>query len=355
VSNSLRAALSLARRPEATDWVVLGAAVVILGLTVLVFVRDPLARERLRRARGWMIWGAAWFALATASLVSIHPFWAPNRVQFASLGLGVAAVTFTAAAHPALAAGLVVVRLGALAIAPGVPAVITPEPEERGAFMDFVRLTRLQRLMRASREALKRAHPTLTPGATIGYRNLPLSTAYAFGGPHAVQAWYGDPTLQWIDFQEFEREPRRPVVAFIDYQPPPHAPVAVLDPDALRWMGIAKEHLLAGRAEPALVALARADSLERDPSAAIFLGDNAGRRAAALISVGRYDEAEREARTALRTSRLDVGARYVLALTWLAKKDRPRALAEIDSLLRVAPRDPDALELRAAIIDAERR
>jgi hypothetical protein len=351
--NSLRAIFSLARQPGPADLAVTGASVAILLVSVAVFAKDPRARERLRRSQGWVAGGLVWFVLAAASLASIFPLWSPNRSQFASVGLGAALVTTCAAAHPGLAGALVAVRLGALALAPGVPPVVTPEPVDRGAFIDFVRLTRLQRLMRAARTSLQRDLPTLPAGSTIGYRNLPLSTEYAFGGAHAVQAWYGDPTLRWTGVEAFERDVTQKVVVFLDYQQPPHPTIALLDPDAMRWMKIASNHLLAGRQVEALTALNRADTLQHDRTAAIFLGEMAGRRAAALIPLQRWADAEREARTALRASNFDIGARYVLALTYLARRDRREALVQVDSLLMVRPHDPDALALRDAILAAE--
>src|SRR5262249_51162835 len=146
VANSARALLSLSPRPGPFDVVGLLAALLLVGAVAVALVTDPKARDRLRRSRGAIAWGIAWFALASAALTPIYPYWMPNRSQFGSIGAGVAAVSIAEAAHPALAAALVLARMGFFASSPGAPARITPEPADRGAFVDFPRIVRLQRL-----------------------------------------------------------------------------------------------------------------------------------------------------------------------------------------------------------------
>ncbi|MBI3540495.1 MAG: hypothetical protein HY076_09505, partial [Candidatus Eisenbacteria bacterium] len=308
-SNSLRAIFSLAARRERWDWVAAAEIALFAGAAALAVAFDRGARERFRRHFAWIAWGAAWFALATASLVPIFPLWAPGRSQFGSIGFGIAAVATLAATRPLLVAALVAGRLGLLLLAPPAPAWITLEPEERGAFIDFPRVTRLQRLMEETRHVLRARYPTLPHGARVGFHGLPIAAEYAYGGAHAIQVWYRDTTLRWVPYADFRADSMRSVVTLIDYQPEPPDQVVLLDPDAARGQLVGASLLQQGRWSDALGTFARADSAQRDRSARIFLGDLAGRRAYCLAALGRFDQADLEARRALRASALDVGAR----------------------------------------------
>ena len=90
--------------------------------------------------------------------------------------------------------------------------------------------------------------------------------------------------------------------------------VVFLEPAAIRAQHEGLAHLRGGAWAASLAALERADSLQRDRKAAVFLGDLAGRRAYDLAQLRRWNDAERAARTALAAAREDVGARYVVAL-----------------------------------------
>jgi hypothetical protein len=346
VVNSKRAILGLARLHASTDAWIIAPLVLIVAAAAFVFVRSADARQRLVRNARWALWGLAWFALGAGSLASIYPLWSPNRSQYSSLGYGVAAITVMASAHPALAGTLVLTRLGALAFAPGASAHVSPEAPEHGAFIDFPRVTRLQRLMRDTRHALRGAHPTLPHGTVIAFRNLPLTSEYAFGGARAVQAWYRDTTLAWVSVSA---PMPAPPVTIVDYQPPPHATVALLDPDALAALKTGSDALRAGHTDEALAALDAADHAQRDRTAAILLGEIAGRRAGAVLTQRHYPEAETQARAALAACRLDVGAWYALAIARAAQGDRTGARAAADSLLAVRPGDPDGLQLKSAL------
>jgi hypothetical protein len=353
--NSLRAAFSLSLTRGPQDGPGLAAGALILAASIVVLARSARARARLAATRGWIVWGTAWCVLAWASVASIFPLWAPNRSQLGSLGLGAAGVALTAAAHPALAAALVVTRIGLLASGPATPPTITREPDRRGAFMDYTRLVRLQRLMRATRRALADRFPTLPRRATVVRHNLPLGAEYAFGGSHALQVWYRDSTLACVSYDDFVATPGRGVTAFVSYQADHEPEVVVLDPEAIRAQAIGLDHLREGRWLASLDALHRADSLQRDRRAAVFLGDLAGRRAYDLAQLARWAEAEVEARAALAAAREDVGARYVIALVLAARRDLMSSRAELDTLLAMRPGHRDALELLVLVDSLERR
>ena len=88
-------------------------------------------------------------------------------MAYSSIGLGLAFVTLLAAAHPALPWALVALRVVTLCLAPGAPARVTRAAPDRGAFVDFERLARLQRLMVEARTTLKREFPELPPHAGV--------------------------------------------------------------------------------------------------------------------------------------------------------------------------------------------
>ena len=339
--NSLRATFSLSLTPSAIDplaYAGVGALLVIAAL-----------RARAVKPRAFVLWGVAWCVLSWAALASIYPIWAPNRSQLGSVGLGIALVALLDAVHPLLPLALVALRLALFAAGPGTPVGIPPEADTRGAFMDYPRIARLEALMERARVRLETEVPRPAHGTMFGWQNLPLSTEYAFGGPHAVQAWYRDPTLRWVSYKEFRADPALPVRTVLAYQPPPHEPVVLLDPAALRAQLAGVRALEDGRWADAVTTFTRADSLQRDRKAAVFFGDNAGRRSYAWAQLRQWDRAKAEALTALAAAKEDVGARLVLATVLTVEKKRTEALAELDTLLARAPHDGEALALKAML------
>lgn len=346
--NSVRAIFSLSLRPGPFD----GLAAISVGLLatgVAVGLRGAAARARVAATRAWMAWGAAWFLLASATLTSIFPLWSPNRSQFGSAGFGIAATALAGAVHPGLAGLLTGSRLTMFALAPRVPTRISPEPEERGAFIDVPRLTRLQRLMSTARHALLARHPTLAHGDVVVFHNLPLSAEYAFGGPHAVQVWYRDTTLRCVSFDAFKKDSLLRAVALISYQPRHDPQIVILEPAAIRHQLAGVEALFASDWPRALREFDAADSAQHDPRAVVFAGDNAGRRAYALAALGQFDRAESEARRALAIATEDVGARYVLALALARRHELAAARAQLDTVLTRDPANADATALRGQI------
>jgi tetratricopeptide (TPR) repeat protein len=352
-SNSLGAIHSLTARPAPGDMLVYAVLALLIAMALGMVARGGAARERLARHRRWILWGLAWFLLAAASLAPIYPLWAPVRSQFASVGWGICAISLLAVARPALAGVLVGLRLLLLLASPGPPRWITPEVIDRGASVDFGRISRIQLLMEESRRCLTRRFPVLAPGAIVGFRDLPLSTEYAFGSGRAVEAWYADTSLTWVSAPQFETDTSRVPVALIDYQPEQRPQVVLLDPAALLWQKRGVESLTRGEWTEAIAEFDRSDAAQRDGQAVVFLGDTAGRRSYCLAQLRRFPEAEREARRALRASARDTGARLVLAITLAARKANRAALGQLDSLLALSPHDEEALALARQLRETE--
>ncbi len=349
---SLKALASLTLVAGPRDGAVLAG---VTALFVLAFARlaaRSAARARLRRMRGWIGFGLAWFVLATLVLTTIFPMWEPKRSQFGGVGLGIAAVGLLGAAHPALAGALVVGRLALLGLAPGAASGVSTEPPVSGAFMDFARLTRLQRLMRVTRQALRERHPTLPHGAVLVGQNLPHAAEYALGGDQALRLWYRDSTLRWMRFEEFRRHSELPVADILMFQTELRPEVVLIDPDAVRAQFQGFALLQRGRWAEALAQYDRADSLIGDRRALVLLGRLDSERSYCLIQLGRPSEAEGVSRRGLGRWPAEPFTRLTLAMALAEQRRWSDAEVQLDSLLAREPGYPDALDLRARIAAA---
>lgn len=345
LAGSARAILSLTLVPGPRDSIALGVSAALIAIATIVFAVRREARARLRRSRGWIAWGLAWFVMASAALAPIYPLWQPNRSQIGSVGLGVSLAATLGAAHPALGAALVGTRLALLALAPGAAAAVATEPPATGAFMDFERLTRLQRFLKQMRVALQRAHPHPPPHSTFVDVNMPKGLSYALGGDRALQVWYRDSTLHLVSFDRFRRQPDLPVEAIIQFQPGVQPEIFLLDPAAARAQEEAFGSMQSQRLAAALAGFDRADSLEPDPAARIFHANNAGLRAILLDALGRPADAETEARRGLALFPHDENSRFVIASALVRRQQFAEAERQLDSLLLDNPAHSGARKL----------
>src|SRR5258706_1713724 len=141
VANSVRALFSLPAVATPSVRPVMLAATVLFWLSLIVV----LVRVRRGGLRGLIqhrylplaAWGLAWFAAASVTLVPIFPIWAPNRSGYGSLGFGVLAAGLAGAAHPALLAALVALRLIAFALSPCPPPIIVAKGPQAGRVTGF--------------------------------------------------------------------------------------------------------------------------------------------------------------------------------------------------------------------------
>jgi len=349
VGASLKAIASLTLLPGPRDAPVTCVLLLLLGIAGVVLAMSRSAGARFVRQAPWLAWGLAWFLLASASLTPVYPSWQPNRSQFGSAGLGVAAAGVLGAIHPAMAGALVAVRLGALALAPGAVRTVEEKAPESGAFMDYARLTRLQRFMRDTRQLLLHHYPTLPHGAIVVQENLPHSLEYAFGGDHALRVWYADSTLHWMRFDVFRAHLDTTVTVIVQGEPGHSPEVALVEPDAVRELFHAQPLVGAHRFPEVLVLLDRADAAQRDTSAVQYWVTSWTWRAYAYAMVGRAPEGEALAERALALGRTDVLARQVLALALAQQGRSHQAFAHLDTLDLIAPGDATTRSLRAQI------
>jgi len=350
LGGSLRALASLPLAGAPEDAIAIALAV---GLAVAFSVRlatTPAARARLRARRAWIAWGSAWFAAGALALASIFPLWQPNRAHFAGTGAGVAAAAVLEAAHPGLAGALVLGRGVLLFLAPGAATTITEDAPDLGAFMDFARLSRLQRFMSLTRTALLGQYPAAAPHAHVIEMNLPHGLMYAFGGDRAVQVWYRDTTLSMVNYTHLNQDSTLSMVAGVQYQPKAATQIVLLSPDAMRAQDRAYRWIHAGQWAAGFEPLALADSLTPDPRDVVFHADNAGYRAFAFLQLHRYDEAEAEARRSLSLSPTTRNALLVMGSVLGIQGRFDEALEHVDHLLRLEPGEPSARALRANIL-----
>lgn len=343
--HSARAMFSLSPAGDRWDGVVLIGAAVLLLIAVARLATDRTARARLAPALPWVAWGLAWFLAASAALTEVYPAWAPYRAVFAGVGFGVAVTALLAAAHPALVAGLVGLRLLAFSVSPGPPATITAAQEITGAVYDFSQLVRLERLVRETRGVLTTRFARLPRGAVVVRHAMPTTTYFAFSGDRALQVWYRDSTLRWLSFDEFRRDPHRRVAAIVEWQPPGGPQMATVAPDAMRALLEGMEHLARSEWVFALAALDRAESLQDDPTARLFLGTVLSKRALCLFAVEQPEAADRAARAALALWPENPDSHFALARLRLDDGAPEQAEAHLDSLLSLYPDDRGARDL----------
>ena len=350
VGGTLRAVVSLPLAHVPEDTIAVALAIGLIAAFTILAATSPAVRARLRARR-------AWFAAGTLALASIFPLWQPNRAQFASAGAGIAAVALESA-HPALGGALVLGRGVLLFLAPAAASGISEEAPDAGAFMDFARLTRLQRFMALTRRALQAQYPHAAPRSHVVEMNLPHGLMYALGENRAVQVWYRDTTLSMVNFKQLNQDTTLSMVAGVQFQPGAPTPIVLLPPEAMRAQDRAYRRIVASQWAASFAPLALADSLTPDPGYVVFHADNAGYRAFALLQLFRYVEAEAEARRSLALVPTSRNGLLVLGSALATRGRWDEALENVEHLLRLDPGNTSAQRLRGNILarrEAERR
>jgi hypothetical protein len=349
VLNSLRALFSLPATPTAWEGPVVAAGVVLLAAT-LALALGRRVRQRMRRALPLGAWGFAWFAGASATMAPIFPYWAPARSGFGGPGFGALAAALLGAAHPALLAALVALRLVAFALSPAPPAGVPPQSPQTGAFMDFEQLVRLQRLMRETRTALQTKFPALPPRSLVGLYYLPRHAQYSFGGSQSLQAWYRDSTLHWVTYSEFIAHPDTPLVTIAEFDETGDRHIALVEPAAMRSLQGAFSDIGRDDWAAALRKIDRADSIQRDPAALVFAGQIAGMRATVLVFLGRHEAGEREAHRGCLLWPANSYARFALGYLAFLRGRLDEAAAQVDTILGTDPNNVSGHRLGEAIL-----
>jgi tetratricopeptide (TPR) repeat protein len=240
-------------------------------------------------------------------------------------------------------------RLVLFWLSPGPPAQVTVLPPKTGSFVDFERLTRLQRLLAETRGLLRSRFPSLPHGARVGLLHPPIMSTYAFGGDKALQVWYRDTTLRWLRYDDFRGHADWELSAIVEFEQAGHPQMVLVSPASMRHYLVAGS-LTQGEAwQEAFDHLALADSLQAERGARAYLGRLAGRRALCWFGLERLAEAEREARRGLALWPDGSDARYVLAAVMAFTGRRSEAKAQLDTLLRLYPGERSAHTLRDSL------
>ena len=349
LAGTVRAMLSLplagSRRDVAAA---LGVSLILIAAAVR-FARSAKARARFARVAPIVIAGSLWWAAATAPLVAVYPIWSPQRVVFASIGAGAALAATLGAAQPALLGWLVAARLALFSLAPAPPARVTMLPPSTGAFIDFEKLVRLQRLMAGTRRLLQSSHPTLPHGSRVTMLHPPFLASYAFGRDKALQIWYRDTSLRWLRYEDFRDHPELDLAAVVTYEPEGDPQMLPVSTESMRHYLVAGKLVRREAWQAAFDELALADSAQTERGAHTYLGRISGRRAFCWLGLGRPVEGEREARRGLALWPDGSDARYTLASVMAFTGRRRQARAQLDTLLRLYPNDRSAQSLRDSL------
>ena len=354
IAGSLRALVSLPMLAGARDGWVVGGTLLVLGAAGIQFVTRAPARARLWVRRRWVITGLAWFVLATGTLLSVYPVWSPERVVYASLGLGAALTVALWAAHPALPWALLALRLVTFMLAPAAPARVTRSAPDHGAFVDFERLARLQRLMYEARTTLKREFPELPQGSRVAMLHPPFMADYA-GGDRALEVWYRDPTLRWLARDQMADAEARSLAGALEFQEQTTPQFRRIEPEALRLLFVAGKLNHGKHWQQAVDSLRRADTLQLDRSASHLLGRIYGLESWCLGGLGRLPEAERTARQSLAISPENADGHLTLSALYNGRNEWAQSLAQLDTLLAWYPNYQSAVMMRQDVVERMRQ
>jgi len=329
---------------------VAAASALIVGAAAVLLATSAAARARLARFRPQLITALAWGALATATLLPVYPVWSPERIAYSSLSLGLAATALLVAAHPVLPWALVALRVLAFCWAPGAPAHVTRLAPERGAFVDFERLARLQRLMVEARTTLKREFPSLPAHAGVAMLHPPFQADYA-AGDRALQVWYSDSTLRWVRWERMAAAEARDVAGAMEFQEEVEPQFRRIEPEALRLLFEAGNLQHADRWAASVDTLRRADALQRDREAHHFLGRVLGLEAWGLGGMGHLAEAESTARQSLVIAPENADGHLTLAAIYNGRGEWAQSLAHLDTLESWYPNYQAAVEMRRGVLE----
>jgi tetratricopeptide (TPR) repeat protein len=353
IAGTLRALVSLPLRAAEHEWLVVVASLLVFGAAAVRFATDRGARDRLARHRGFALSGLAWGVLATGTLLTVYPVWSPERVAYSSLGLGVASVTLLAAAHPLLPWALVAMRVLTFCMAPAAPAQVTRSVPDRGAFVDFERLARLQRLMVEARTTLKREFPVLPPHAGVAMLHPPFQADYA-AGDRAIQVWYADSTVRWLRWDRMAAAEARDLHGAMEFREDTEPQFRRLEPEGLRLLFEAGTLQREEKWAASLDTLRRADALQRDREAHHFLGRVAGLESWCLGGMGRLAEAESTARQSLVIAPENADGHLTLAAIYNGRNEWEQAIAQLDTLQTWYPNYEAAVMMRQGVMERMR-
>jgi len=237
---ALRAALNLedlAPAARTAVWIGYAAVAAFAGWGL---IRAP----RQRHAWPILAAGALAFLAGVVPLANLLPDWNAWRAWVPILALTVGLTAFFARVDHVAALAFVGVKFVALLLATPALPVVSKEAPITDSHTSFLRIVRLERIVRSTRDALRAAHPTLPHHAVVRYWNLPRLAEIGFNGSSALRVWYGDSTLVWQRFGGRESL-GADVDAMVEYRDLEADPAEVIEPGAFRLYSRAGKALLA--------------------------------------------------------------------------------------------------------------
>jgi len=192
-------------------------ALVLLAVAYAAWRQAPVAGAHARPDSRPAIQGGWWALLATLPIMAVAAIWSAHFYLFALVGAGIAIAALMARAPrwtlPALAVALAVTsdnarRLDEYATAPG--------PWEAQSHVNSYFLGRGMTKVSNYLAQMRAEHPTLAPGTTIFFANVPPLIGWQTGSGPLVRWAYGDETLRSYELSAFTREraERGPVLFF---------------------------------------------------------------------------------------------------------------------------------------------
>jgi tetratricopeptide (TPR) repeat protein len=231
---------------------------------------------------------------------------------------------------------------------------VTRAAPERGAFVDFERLARLQRLMVEARTTLKREFPQLPPHAGVAMLHPPFQADYA-AGDRALQVWYADSTLRWVRWESMAAAEARGLAGAMEFQEDTRPQFRRIEPEALRLLFDAGTLQHEEKWAASLDTLRRADALQRDREAHHFLGRVEGLEAWCLGGMGRLAEAESTARQSLVIAPENADGHLTLAAIHNGRAEWAQSLAQLDTLQTWYPNYEAAVMMRRGVLESMRQ
>jgi hypothetical protein len=355
VKNGVRALLSLPAVHAPQESAVLGAFILLLAAAAAIHLLDARARERLIARLPWLAWGGAWFALASLVTVAAFPYWAPMRTLGMALGFALVLVAFVGTAHRGLLAALAALRVGAFLLAPLAPQHVSTAPPETGAWADYQRVTRLQRLARETREALAARMSAMPAESVVSFYFLPRDAEYIFGGDRWLQIRYGDPTLRFESLPALLEGPRAKVAAFVGFEPwregaePGASQMVVVPPASMKSYVLGREAIERGEGAEAMARLGEAERALGAERADVFRAAIGGATALALLELGQNERAREAAAASLERFDGCVDAHVALIEDAIADGRTAWASLALERLRAVAPDEAIVTRLAQSI------
>jgi tetratricopeptide (TPR) repeat protein len=138
----------------------------------------------------------------------------------------------------------------------------------------------------------------------------------------------------------------RPIGAALEYHPDSLRQIVPISSRALEQFKASFQAMRTEQIHTALTMLVRADSLQNDRTASVFLSQVAGKEALCWLTLDQTEPAERAARRGLAMWKQVSDARYAMAVLLAAEGKREQAIAQLDTLLGYYPFDKAAHAFR---------